>query len=306
MKRPPTSPARVAALVLLGGAALGLASPAAQAAFPEDLTLSQLDQYDGEPYTDDAGIQEAWATVARNLGTGIANQPMGASTLGLNGFELSLGTTVTFVDASRSDGSPTAWQRVREGNQAAGPLFVPGLHLRKGLPLSFEVGGHMGWMGFTRQAVFGGYGRFAPLESFDRAPEIAIQAGYSGYVGNDELDLGVSDLSLSIGKTFPVDSGQGVRTSTIHPFLAVAGNWIRATPTLSPARLSELGISPLRASKQADSTDTDGGAIYHPDMSQLIVAAGLRVVSGDIGMRVGLSVPTASVPNLEASLGYVF
>lgn len=282
-----------------------LATPA-WAAFPEDVTLSQLDTYGGEAYTDAAGIAEAWATVAQNLGTAIANQPQGATTLGLDGFEVAAGTSVSFVDGSRADGSPTAWQRARAGNQATGALFVPGVHVRKGLPFSLEVGGQLGWLGFTRQGVVGGYGRFAPLEGYRKAPELAVQVGYTGYIGNDELDLGTTDAAVILGKTWAIDSGQGVRTSTIHPFVAVGGNWIRAWPKLSEARLAELGITPLRSSKKADTETDDGGAVSHPGMRQLVATAGLRVVTGDVGLRVGVSVPTASVPRLESTLGFVF
>ncbi len=285
--------------LLLGSAALLLTSGPAAAAFPQDVTLSQLDTYKGVSFTNYTDISAAWHQVARDIGTGIANQPVGASTLGLDGFDVGLGTRLTFVDGHRYQGGPTAWERVREGNQGSGALFMPGVHLRKGLPLSFEIGGQLSWLGFTRQGVVGFYGRFAPLESFDKAPEVALQVGRSGYIGNDELSVSTNDAHLVVGKTVAFASTRGARTSTVHPFVGFGMNWIKATPRLPAERLEDLEIGALGPSKK----DT---ATYDPDMRQMVATAGVRIVSGDVGLRVNASLPFASVPSLETSFGYVF
>lgn len=294
--RPPRPPSRALLAPLL--AAVALAAPQARAAFPEDVTISQLDQYQGNSVADE-DVQEAWRTIVRDLGTGLANKPQGGSTLGIDGFDLSLGSTFIFVDGNRYQGGPTAWERAREGNQPAGAVWVPELMVRKGLPLSLEAGAHVGWVGFTRQGAVGGYGRFAPLEGHPKLPEVAFQGGYTGYVGNDELELGVTDLSLSVGKTVAFAARQQARNGTIHPFAAVALNRIRATPLLSPERLGELGIGPLTADKKDTET-------FDPDMRQVLVNLGVRIVSGDVGFKVGAAVPLQAAPTLDASVGYVF
>ncbi|NOY24421.1 MAG: hypothetical protein GXP62_00975, partial [Oligoflexia bacterium] len=212
--------------------ALLVAGAPAYAAYPQDVTLSQLDEYQGDAYTNTDTIEASYRTVVRDLGTGLANKPQGGATLGIDGFDISMGTTLIFVKGNQYQGGATAWERVREGNQATGAVAVPELSLRKGLPMSLEVGAHMGWLAMTRQGDIGGYGRIAPLEGQDKWPEVAFQVGYTGYVGNDELELGVTDASVSIGKTVAIAALQRSKTTTIQPFAAAGLNWIRATPVL--------------------------------------------------------------------------
>ncbi|MCB9778272.1 MAG: hypothetical protein H6742_06895 [Alphaproteobacteria bacterium] len=265
----------------------------------QDVTLSGLDSYEGQSYTNYTEIGATWVQVARDLGTGIANKPQGGSTLGLDGFEIGASGAVVFVNGNRYQGGPTAWERAREGNQSGGGLFLPGVTVRKGLPFSLEVGGTLSWIASSRQGAAGGYGRFAPLEGYRKAPEIALQLGYSGYVGNEELDLGVTDASLNIGKTVAFGARSRANTSTIQPYGAFGMNWIKANPRLTADRLEELQLTALTASKKDPAT-------FSKDMRQIVLSAGVRIVSGDIGMRVGASVPLGSVPTVDGSIGYAF
>lgn len=278
--------------------ALSLLLSPARAGEPQDILLSGLDSYQGEVYGNREGIAEAWKTVAVGLGTGIANKAQGGATLGLDGFDLSVGATTVFVQGSRFDGAPTAWERARSGNPSAGALFIPELHLRKGLPLSLEAGVRGGFISATRQGVFGGYGRFAPIEGYRKAPELALQLGYTGYIGNDELDLGVGDASLSIGKTWAFATRQRARTRTVHPHLGVGMNWIRAVPLLDEERQEELGIASLRAKKSAEDFD--------PAMRPIVVQGGLRLVSGSVALHLCAAVPLNARPSMESRLGLIF
>ncbi|RME26550.1 MAG: hypothetical protein D6798_06455, partial [Deltaproteobacteria bacterium] len=210
-----------------------------------------------------------------------------------------LGATLTFVDGHRKGGGPTAWERVREGNQGSGALFVPGVHLRKGLPLSFEIGGSLGWLAWTRQEVVSGYARFAPLEGYRNLPDVAIQVGRAGYLGNDELAVATTDIQAVIGRKVAFASGRRSRTNTVEPFLAIGMTRSRATPRLPADRLEELGIGTL----SADRSDTE---TFDPAMRQVEGALGFRVVSGDAALRATATVPFAGVPGLETTFGYVF
>ncbi len=289
---------RTAPLALSLAAGLCAASDA-RAGWPEDVTLSQLDSYDGEAFNNNDEIAAAWREVARDIATGIANKPVGASTLGLDGFDVGLGTTLTFVDGHRKGGGPTAWERVREGYQGSGALFVPGVHLRKGLPLSFEVGGSLGWMAWTRQGVLAGYGRFAPLEGHRKLPDVAVQVGRAGYIGNDELSVATTDAQAIVGKKIAFASGRESRTNTFEPYGAFGSTWSRATPRLPADRLDDLGIGTL----SADKSDTE---TFDSAMRQLEASLGFRLVSGDAAFRATATAPFGGVPSLETSFGYVF
>lgn len=268
------------------------------AGYPQDIVISGLDTYQGQIYGTSEEVDQAWRTVVRGLGTGIANKAQGGATLGMDGFDLSAGASTVFVHSQRYDGAPTAWELAREGNQAGGPLFIPEVHVRKGLPLSLEAGARVGWISFTRQGLVGAYGRFAPLEGQPKLPEIAFQLGYTGYIGNDELDLGVTDASVSIGKTAAFASGQVSKTRTIHPHAGVGFDWIRAVPLLDEERLAELNISSMRAKKSAED--------YDPEMRQLVIHAGMRIVSGDVAFHMGIAAPLDARPTLDTRVGFTF
>jgi hypothetical protein len=278
--------------------ALSLSLSPAWAGYPQDILVSGMDSYQGQPSGTAEEVNQAWRTVVKDLGTGIANKAQGGATLGMDGFDLSMGASTVFVHGHRYNGGPTAWELAREGNQAAGALFIPELQVRKGLPLSLEAGARVGWISFTRQGLVGAFGRFAPIEGHPKLPELAMQLGYTGYVGNDELDLGVADASLSLGKTVAFASMQASKTRTIHPHAGVGFNWIRANPLLSEERLGELNIAPMRAKKSAPD--------YDPEMRQLVIHAGMRIVSGDVGFHLGMAAPLDARPTLDTRVGFVF
>ncbi len=284
--------------MLAAALALTLTLSPAWAGYPQDIIVSGMDSYQGQSAGTADEVNQAWRTVVKDLGTGIANKAQGGATLGMDGFDLSMGASTVFVHGHRYNGGPTAWELAREGNQAAGALFIPELQVRKGLPLSLEAGARVGWVSFTRQGIVGAYGRFAPLEGQPKLPELAMQLGYTGYIGNDELDLGVADASLSLGKTVAFASMQRSKTRTVHPHAGVGFNWIRATPLLSEERLGELNISSMRAKKSAPD--------YDAEMRQLVIHAGMRIVSGDVGFHLGLAAPLDARPTLDTRVGFVF
>ena len=86
----------VAPLTLLAA----LTPTAAQAAWPDDVSLSALATTNGQPVTNPAASRQAYETVVRELGTAIANKPMApANTLGLSGFDVALVNSISFLDS---------------------------------------------------------------------------------------------------------------------------------------------------------------------------------------------------------------
>ena len=90
----------VAPLTLLAA----LAPTAAQAAWPDDVSLSALATTNGQPVTNPAASRQAYETVVRELGTAIANKPMApANTLGLSGFDVAGVAAEETTDAGSHD-----------------------------------------------------------------------------------------------------------------------------------------------------------------------------------------------------------
>lgn len=273
-----------------------VAGAQAQAAWPDDVTLSQLGTWQGERFTNTDTIASSYSRVIQQLGVAIANSPLGAAeTSGIYGFDVAMTNSVAFLDASDS-GAP--WRRVHTDGEPNRGLWMPGVTVRKGLPLSLEAGGRLGYVAFSRQTVFGGWGRAALLEGYQKLPDLSVQVGYSGYVGNTELALGTMDVSAVIGKTFPFGRVTRINTAQFSPYIGGGIYRIRAQPRLDADTLEELGIGPV--SGFTNSEDYVEG--YAPGALHL----GMRIVSGDFQVLTGATIAPNATAKISAGLGYVY
>ena len=272
----------------------------AQAAWPDDVSLSALGTVQGEAVTDTAASRVAYETVVSELGTAIANKPLApAETLGLSGFQVALTQSVSFLDASTdSESSPAPWERLHADEDPSHVMWLPGVAVRKGLPLSLEVGANLSYVAFSRQAVLGGYGRWGLVEGYRAYPDVSIQLGYSSYIGNDELDLGVMDGSLSVGYTLPFGRKVGINEGSFAPYGGVGVLWINARPQLSTEDQQELGVRPVSGFGGKDSY-TEG---FRPANLHM----GFQLRSGDFQVLASTTIAPRSLATMNVGLGYVY
>ncbi|MFT5681355.1 MAG: hypothetical protein ACI8RZ_002261 [Myxococcota bacterium] len=273
--------------------ALGIGT--AQAAWPDDITLSQLGTWKGESYDQTDTIQQAYARVIQQTGMAVANTPLGAAeTLGINGFDVAMTSSVSFLESNA--GSP--WQRVHTEADPSRAMWIPGVTVRKGLPMSLEAGAQLGYIAFSRQTRFGGWGRVGLVEGYKKLPDVTLQVGYAGYVGNPELALGVMDTSLVIGKTWAFGRMMGINTASASPYLGVGMYRIRATPRLDESTLEEWGISEVSGFSKSDAF-AEG---YNP----IGIHLGTRILSGDFQILMGSTISPSAGLSLSAGLGYAY
>ncbi len=193
---------------LLLALAISLLVPAtsAYAAFPDDVVVGRLANVETSRRQADLDF------VVRELAGLISGPPVHeVGSLGYLEFEFSFDNRVGFLHTDPLAGEDvSAWDALSEDGDATRVGYLPTFRFRKGLPWSFEAGIDFAWLAGSRQMVLGGYGRWAFLDGWRKVPDMALSLGYTGYIGNDELDLGVFDLALSIGYTFDVASKGGV------------------------------------------------------------------------------------------------
>ena len=272
----------------------------AQAAFPDDVVLSEMHTWRGNSIDNPQAVGQAYDIVVRQLGAGIMTAPVAPSeTLGLNGFDVAFTNTWAFLSArADSVNTPAPWERVHTDEDPTHVMWRPGLTIRKGLPLSLEVGGSWSWIGFSRQTAIGGFGRWSVFEGWEKAPDVTMQLGYTGYVGNDELELGALDGSMSFGYTFPVGYILGVNQADLAPFGGVGFLKINAAPRLSKSEQDDLGISPVSGFKNNDA--------YTEGFTHVTTHLGLRIRSGDFNIAMsGMIVPKA-LPTVNMSVGLTY
>lgn len=279
--------------------ALTLLPHAALAAWPEDVTLSGMTEHDGVPVLDGTVLAADYEQLVRELAAGIGTATvLPAHTLGAKGFEIALETNLAFTDVYRETANvPTAWERAHEG-EAPGPLmFTPGLLVRKGLPFGFELGFRGQWVGGSRQGIVGGYVRGSLVEGFKPWPDLNVHLGYTAYVGNDELDLGVFDAGMTLGSRFQV-GGATLKSGQVSPYLDITLQVVNVGPTIDADTANAIGA----VSYGADSVDPDTlpaeGAIATGRFS-----GGLEVTAAAFVLRLSGGYTLGGLGNVAVAVG---
>lgn len=256
-----------------------------------------MTEHGGVRVVDSQLLNADYGQLVAELGTAIANKPvLPASTTGTYGFEFSFGTTFMFLDAIQRDNDISPWDRAEADEDAQPFLFIPTFSARKGLPLSTEIGGSIGWVGMTRTGLASIYGRVAVLEGYQPLPDLTLQVGYSGYVGNDELELGVLDLGATVGTKLPIGGAPLLNTGRFEPFATFALLRVSAQPTVDTTTLEALAAQSFR------SNDPNGSKpIALPQ-----VGAGFQLTNGNVHFRLAAAWSWKTLPTATAGMGFTF
>ncbi|MGC6494248.1 MAG: hypothetical protein ACON5B_15550 [Myxococcota bacterium] len=271
----------------------------AEAAWPDDISLSSMPTYEGNRVLSTSTLSEAYTTLVRELGASIGSRALGpASTLGA-GTEVSLTHQVGFISSRIPDG-PSAWQRAHVDNDPSLVLWQPGIMVRKGLPFSLEVGMAGTWVGLSRQGTFGGWVRAALVEGYKPFPDVSVHGGYTGYIGNNELELGVARLGASLGSDFALGGQPGVRSVVLSPFVDVSLLWVSAAPILDDATQASIGAIPYGGRG-------DRGQVT-PEKPLLMpqVSGGMQVVAGKMLLRIAGGYTPGTLATVDTAVGLTF
>jgi hypothetical protein len=189
-----------------GAASLVLFASLGAQAGNNNLSLYKL----GNPNSDPLAV-ERFRMLSDELGVSIIStnlQP--ASTLGMNGFDLSLEVPYVLVNSATTVGNQVYWVT---DVQNPGYLVIPALHFRKGLPFSFEIGGKISTIVQSQMFAATGEVKWALVEGLRYAPDFSIRFAASRLFGQQDLELVSAVLDLSVGKEFSVTS------FTLTPYL---------------------------------------------------------------------------------------
>ncbi len=266
----------------------------------DDVSLRTLDSWRGAPVEDIGAATTAYETVVRELGAAIMNAPIAPSeTLGLNGFDVAFSHTWAFISAhGTAVNDPAPWERVHPEGDPSHVLWRPGVTIRKGLPLSLEVGANWSWIAFSRQTALGGFARWGVFEGWKNAPDVSMQLGYTGYLGNDELELGALDGSMSVGYTFPIGYLIGVNQADIAPFAGIGFMQVNAAPRLSKVEQDRLGVAAVSGMSGKDS--------HKAGFSLFTSHIGVRIRSGDFHITTSSGFIAKALPTINMAVGLTF
>lgn len=209
-------------------------------------TTAAADQYDlrlyklGNPAVDGANgdprAQENFRAFARTFGAALSSVTLGPpETLGHAGFAVNAELAVVQLDAERVR-IPT----VRQGEGRAGidgALLLPSVHVRKGLPWSFELGTRVMWIEKSRMFAGTGEVKWALNEGFAYLPDLGVRGHVTRLFNSPDLHLTTGGLDLALGKQFAVGG-----MVTLTPYVGWNLVWVAAasnTVDFEPSRSRE-------------------------------------------------------------------
>jgi hypothetical protein len=239
-RRPSPVPAR-AALALLG-ALVGPALAAPAQAGPNDFRLNATRNGEGILFaTNGAGFvanPEAWTSLVDELGFVFAPRLASpAETLGHAGFHVGVLWSGTFVSSDQSYWFVT--ERARATGTPNSVLQTLQLDVRKGLPLSFELGVNLLWLVESEMFAPGMELRWALHEGYDYTPDLGIRGSVNQLVGNRDLNLTVVGLDVVLSRSFGVGGVVNIGPYLSYSVLMVAASSRVVDPT--PTDITDVG-----------------------------------------------------------------
>lgn len=135
---------------------------------------------------------------ARQFGAALTSVNLSPpETLGHSGFAFSAEISVVFF-GNQNVPLPT------ENKDFRGPLLIPSIHVRKGLPFSFELGARGAWIEKSRMGAGTVELKWAVNEGFTYLPDIAVRGNLTKLLNSRDFDLTAGGLDLGVGKQFAI------------------------------------------------------------------------------------------------------
>jgi hypothetical protein len=164
-----------------------------------DFRIYQLGnpQPNANGYSDSANAN--FRAFARRLGAAMTSVNLAPpETLGHSAFAISAELSV--VDF----GTATAITDLPTQRQVGGPVLLPSIHIRKGLPWSFELGVRAAWFEKSRMGTGTVELKWALNEGFTYLPDICVRGHVTKILNSRDFDVTAGGLDLGIGKQFAI------------------------------------------------------------------------------------------------------
>ena len=312
-------------------AVLALAVPSARAAEPLDLDITLLGPPSAQVWANArcagttpcpvTAADQALASDARMrfamLGSELALSLSSAllepaATIGHSGFSFDLEVAVTTVHKKVVGSNtpfapaPTAFPRNYWPTRTKTPaeLLVPSFHVRKSLPYSLELGGRI--LHLAQSSYFAAQltAKWALQEGYAMIPDVAVLAAHTVFLGQKDLNLSSTDLTLITSKRFGVNA-----VMSLTPYLAF--RLLRVNASSDP-----MGYAPDEPTP-ANPTTIVAAAAAFPALTRTLyrTTLGLRMTAYAITMAAeatyfggATSAASTDYPEyrLESSLGGAF
>jgi len=198
-----------------------------------------------------------------------------AETLGYSGFFMGLeGTLTPIPDAGGND----RWQT---GTSALGrspaSMFVPALHVRKGLPWSFEIGGAVNYLAQSELVAIQGDIKWSLFEGYKKGfrgalPDVAVRGAVSRILGETDLDMTIISVDGSVSYPFAIG---GMLTLTPYVGLQYIWTLIRTEPMIYRDDARDFTSNDESLYLPPEGTDWNMGDLSGPNLKRTRFFLGL-------------------------------
>ncbi|AZP11136.1 hypothetical protein [Undibacterium parvum] len=157
--------------------------------------------------------QAEFASLANDMSSAISYKAVApGAPLGLIGFDLGAELSVTKLSNS------AVW---RKAGANISSLAMPKIHLHKGLPMNFDIGGFLAATPDSDMKILGVEARYAILAGGIAEPAVSVRAAATRLSGVTQLEQDTRSLELTISKGFLV----------FTPYAGLGRVWGKATPS---------------------------------------------------------------------------
>lgn len=168
-------------------------------------------------------LQPEFRNFSEDLGSALSYKAIApAEALGVTGFDIGLSVSQTSLTKSAS-----LWNKVGVSNISN--LYVPKLHVAKGLPLDIDIGAFVSTIPTTGINLFGGELKWAFLPGSTVMPAVAVRGSLTKLTGVNQLSLDTKGLDVSVSKGFAM----------FTPYAGIGKVWTNSTPEASTGLAKE-------------------------------------------------------------------
>jgi hypothetical protein len=159
--------------------------------------------------------QAEFRALSEDLGSALSYKPLTpAEPLGVTGFDMGIEVTSTKMTKSEE-----AWKTATNSSSGIGTVYVPKLHIAKGLPLDIDIAAFYSAIPTTNVKLVGAELRYAVLPGGVASPAVAIRGSYTKMSGVEQLAFNTKGLDVSISKGFAM----------FTPYAGVGQVWVNST-----------------------------------------------------------------------------
>lgn len=164
-----------------------------------------------------SGLSQAdFRSLSEDLGSALSYKPiMPTAALGTTGFDFGIEATQT-----RMAKSSAVWNIITNGGGTVNDLYVPKLHIDKGLPFGIDIAAFYSKIPTTNITLVGGELRYALIDGGVAKPAVGLRLGYTKLNGVNVLSLNTKSADISISKGFTL----------LTPYAGVGQVWTSSTP----------------------------------------------------------------------------